>query len=201
MVYLYASFNFLAIILLTAVIWLKNDKNTALILFLLMGINNHFLAQARQIWHPHPVLFFFSLALLLFTIAQKNKNELTVFLAIFSYSVATSIYISPVIFFPYFFINSYLFFLNKNSQKIKALIQTITVFFLAFIPIYFTQIIFEISTNFSSLKALTSSSQITTNSTFNFFFVAANNLKLLFGKMIFLNYPIPTWLILIIFIT
>gem|GEM_PF-4762805 len=167
--FFYALLGVLTIFIFTYFIYLlTNSKLSSLLIFIFFSVwHYHINYISRQIWHPNPIFFFSSLALLFGTLALKKEKITYLLIGQLFFFIALAIYPSPIFVFPIIFYNSFYFFKESiRFNRLESILCSLLTLFVNFLIVYLPLLIFEAQNQFISFQSLFDLSE---NQTFNFF--------------------------------
>lgn len=125
----------------------------------LFSISYVMILHATRIWQPEPIFFFLVLSLGFLLKALREKKKALLFISIFLYIIALSIYPSPLLLLPYYLVQIRIFFGNYSKRtKIKHFCSTLIFASFSILIIYSPLIYFFHKNGLLPLKALFTSS-------------------------------------------
>jgi len=137
------------------------NRNAAALAGLLYATSRTLMYHGRAYWQPFPIQVFLSLMLVFFWFAYRKKSLPLLWSGAVSYTVALSVYPSPLLLFPFV-----MYHLTRWYQQIKrtpllhALGKAGIMLACTTICIYFPQLIFEYQHGFPTFHALTAVSSL-----------------------------------------
>lgn len=122
----FVAMDLVTLIILYRLVRLLVDKETGLIAAGLFAMSAVMVDHGRNMWQPHPVQLFLmaSLYALSLALVRRNKQGLWLIAAWGLYSVALSIYPSPIVLLPFFLYHTW-----QLVKHVKAVCLAILVFF------------------------------------------------------------------------
>lgn len=155
MVWFFAISNSLAILFLSLAVQTVTNKKTGIMVALVAQCSFAFFMEGTYIWHPQPVSMLFTLGLWLLLLAHKKNNLVIMSLGIASYLLSLSVHPSPLPFLPYFFLQTVVFFWKKQRQHVfRSCLYTVAIFICIGVPIYASQLFFELKNGFPTLTTI-----------------------------------------------
>lgn len=154
-VYGFALINLITVLIFILLTHAMMGMRAAVIMSILAGTSNIMIDHSRYFWQPHPVQLFLALWLLFLWWAYKEKQIFFLVLSSLCFQVALSIYPSPIILFPLAFVLIYSWFLiiRKSSRSLSVFSAGVTLG-ITFIGVFSSQILFETSRGFPTLKSI-----------------------------------------------
>lgn len=153
-IYAFTLMNFLATVFLSLAIYEVTNKKIFFWSLVLINISAAVLTEGLYIWHPHPVILFFSLGLWQIVKARKTKKIANLLFGIISYLISLSIYLSALPLLPFFIVQTIYFYFAKTKNYIISIALMILTFVGLALPIYFSQLVFEYQTHFPTLRLI-----------------------------------------------
>lgn len=154
-VYAYALLNLLTVAILVWVTRVMIGLRAAVIMSMLLATSNIMIDHSRYFWQPYPMQLFLALWLLFVWWAYQSNRMFFLFCAALCYQIALSVYPSPVILLPLTSFLTYSWFrrLRKSSIAAAACLTAI-ILALTFAVVFSSQIFFEISLGFPTLRSI-----------------------------------------------
>lgn len=114
--------------------------------------------HARSMWQPYPVQALLLWSLYLLFLAWKRKHIFLLWCSVVLYVLATSVYPSPILLFPFFFTHAVRWYQIKGGITwISAIIKSFFMFGVVFSVVWFPQLVFEWRGGFPTYHAIQSS--------------------------------------------
>lgn len=133
----FAIMNLLAMYCMVRLAVLLIGKEAGFIMAFLFAVSSIMVGQSHMMWQPYPLTLAIALSLLLLVKSNRNKSIFLFFLSLLSYMFALSVYISPILLFPYYFHMGARFFKDVYSyQNVKGSLVVLAFMVLAGVPFY-----------------------------------------------------------------
>lgn len=159
-----AAFFFVMLDVVTMVLLYRlaralTDHWGGLITLLLYAASFVGVQHARSMWQPHPVQAFLVGALYLLHRAWIAKRALSLWGCVVLYALAASMYPSPVLLFPFFFVHALRWHrVTGSTSWIRAIARSAVMVGIVFFVVWFPQLVYEWRNSFPTYHAIRSSS-------------------------------------------
>ncbi len=153
-VYAYAAANIVTMIVMMKLAFDVAGRRAALIMGMLFGVSYLMIEHSRTFWAPYPMQFFLACSLLALWHAFKRKSASLLWVSVFFYQFALSVYPSPVLLLPYVWYQLFRWYRSAGYGPVSSVIRPGICLFLTFAIVFSPQIYYEASHSFVSLKTL-----------------------------------------------